>query len=737
MSLEKKILNFLKGPKKGETYELKAGLVSQYKHERKDAIQRVIQAMTVGKDVSSLFPDVLKNIATYDLEQKKLVYLYMMNYAKTHPELCILAVNTFVQDTEDTNPLVRALAIRTMGCIRVDKMVDYMEIPLRRTLLDDNPYVRKTAAICVAKLFDLNSEMCVEFGFLDDLKKLLMDSNPMVVANALSALYEIRDMNRDPNLEVLAIDQQLIKTLMACLNECTEWGRITILGCLADYSTDDLEEALHIIERCIPQLQHVNPSVVLSSIKVVIHHLDSLPNQATRSSFLRKLSAPLVSLVSLSIPEAQYVGLKNIRIILEKYPQVLTKEVRVFFIKYSDPLYLKLEKLEIVIRLANEANSALLLSELKEYAMEIEAALVAKSIQAIGAVAIKLSTCVIQASNLLISLIEQRGGELVINEAVGVLTQILRRYPGKNDLITLIVPVISNHIDELTDSHALAGYVWLLGEYPKYFTGLQEKLQELVDGFLEHESLLQLNILTSVVKINLVLSLPGCSQLLQTVLERATKDCENADVRDKAYIYWRLLSTSSSEAQKQIIASKLPPIKTTISSFNPLVLDALIQELSTLSSVYHKPASTFIDPDAYVAQDHQSSSRRHGRKSDLADLTSKAKEEIINNARNENLLDLDDDDQTSTTNQEGANSLLDELNDLFNVPASNDGVVSSSDEPQVKSSTNDILNLFGNPTPRQGNHVVEDFRNLSLDTEGTQSQPAKKASASNDLLDLF
>ena len=45
---------------KSETFELKNGLVSQYKHERKDAIQRVIQAMTVGKDVSSLFPDVLK-----------------------------------------------------------------------------------------------------------------------------------------------------------------------------------------------------------------------------------------------------------------------------------------------------------------------------------------------------------------------------------------------------------------------------------------------------------------------------------------------------------------------------------------------------------------------------------------------------------------------------------------------------------------------------------------------------
>ncbi len=39
-------------------------------------------SMTLGKDVSALFPDVLKNIATGDLDQKKLVYLYLMYGAK-------------------------------------------------------------------------------------------------------------------------------------------------------------------------------------------------------------------------------------------------------------------------------------------------------------------------------------------------------------------------------------------------------------------------------------------------------------------------------------------------------------------------------------------------------------------------------------------------------------------------------------------------------------------------------
>jgi hypothetical protein len=51
--------------------------------------------MSNGKDVSSLFMDVLKNITTPSLQLKKLIYLYVMSYAKYHPDLAILGVNTF------------------------------------------------------------------------------------------------------------------------------------------------------------------------------------------------------------------------------------------------------------------------------------------------------------------------------------------------------------------------------------------------------------------------------------------------------------------------------------------------------------------------------------------------------------------------------------------------------------------------------------------------------------------
>ena len=125
-----------------------------------DAVKKVIASMTVGKDVSMLFTDVLNCVQTGNIELKKLVYLYLINYAKSQPELTLLAVNTFVKDASDPNPLIRALAVRTMGCIRVDRTItEYLCEPLGRALRDDDPYVCKTAAICVAKLYDIAPEL--------------------------------------------------------------------------------------------------------------------------------------------------------------------------------------------------------------------------------------------------------------------------------------------------------------------------------------------------------------------------------------------------------------------------------------------------------------------------------------------------------------------------------------------------------------------------------------------------
>lgn len=86
----------------------------------------------------------------------------------------------FIKDVEDHNPLIRALAIRTMGYIQVEKIVDVLIDPLRHCLRDRDPYVRKTAATCVAKLYMYDKVLVESEHFVDMLRDLLGDPNPTV-----------------------------------------------------------------------------------------------------------------------------------------------------------------------------------------------------------------------------------------------------------------------------------------------------------------------------------------------------------------------------------------------------------------------------------------------------------------------------------------------------------------------------------------------------------------------------
>lgn len=177
-----------------------------------------------------------------------------------------------------------------MGCIRVDKIVDYMDDPLRKTLNDESPYVRKTAAICVAKLFDLNPELCLENGFLEKLQEMIGDPNPMVVANCVTALSEINETA--PQTNALVITPNTLRKMLMALNECTEWGRVAVLTSLADYKTNDSTEVESICERVSPQFQHANPSVVLAAIKCVFLHYKTLEPQLS-NMYLKKMGPPL------------------------------------------------------------------------------------------------------------------------------------------------------------------------------------------------------------------------------------------------------------------------------------------------------------------------------------------------------------------------------------------------------------------------------------------------------------
>ena len=83
-------------------------------------------------------------------------------------------------------------------------------------------------------------------------------------------------------------------------------------------------------------------------------------------SALNKMAHALLSLISTDCAELRYVALRSIRLIVQKVPNLLSQNNQVFFCKYNDPYYVKMEKLELLISLATSRHLERILSEFKE-----------------------------------------------------------------------------------------------------------------------------------------------------------------------------------------------------------------------------------------------------------------------------------------------------------------------------------------------------------------------------------
>ena len=93
-------------------------------------------------------------------------------------------------------------------------------------------------------------------------------------------------------------------------------------------------------------------------------------------------------------------------------------------------------------------------------------------------------------------------------------------------------------------------------------------------------------------------------------------------MRDRGFIYWRLLSTDPAAAREVVLADK-PLISEETDLLEPSLLDELVCHIASLASVYHKPPSAFVEgrglgssrralPTRSASQDILESSPSHG-----------------------------------------------------------------------------------------------------------------------------
>jgi AP-4 complex subunit beta-1 len=109
---------------------LKAVSLDKDPNKRRDVIKKVIAYMTLGIDVSRLYPEMVKASMTEDVVMKKMIYLYLINYAEQNQELAILAINAFLMDCKQPNHKIRGLALRSLCSLRFDGVIEYMQAPI-------------------------------------------------------------------------------------------------------------------------------------------------------------------------------------------------------------------------------------------------------------------------------------------------------------------------------------------------------------------------------------------------------------------------------------------------------------------------------------------------------------------------------------------------------------------------------------------------------------------------------
>ncbi|KAL9112967.1 MAG: hypothetical protein Q9227_002832 [Pyrenula ochraceoflavens] len=97
-----------------------------------------------------------------------------------------------------------------------------MQIPsleIKKMYADADPYVRKTAAFCVAKTYDHDRRLVESSDLIDKLNKMLSDNNSTVVASALAALMDIWERSESIKL---TIDHASASKIVSIMGDCSE-----------------------------------------------------------------------------------------------------------------------------------------------------------------------------------------------------------------------------------------------------------------------------------------------------------------------------------------------------------------------------------------------------------------------------------------------------------------------------------------------------------------------------------
>ncbi|CAE7219719.1 unnamed protein product [Rhizoctonia solani] len=512
--------------------QISTQLASNSDRDKLDAMKRLIALVSKGRNVSEFFAQVVLNVASPNLEIRKLVYIYLIRHAASEPDLTLLSINTFQKDLADPNPLIRAMALRVLSAIGVPMTGNVVAMGIKKCATDPSPYVRKAAALAIPKCYAL--DISLHGTLLSTLNLLLRNHSPLSVG-AVARAFSILCPHK---LELL---HPHYRRLCKVLVDADEWGQVELLDLLGRYartmlsrpveglkelvgknaevelldllgryaramlsrpveglkelvgksaeSTDDVEKFLDdappisfealdpdllLLLKSSENLLHSrNPAVVLSVARIYWY--------IAPSSYRPKIVAPLLRLLHVS-PEVERVVVENLGIIAQEQPSLLKSYISRFFVRSSDPSSTKIAKLRILLALVDASNVGLILNECKDYVYDEDERFGRAAADAIGRCARVVPDASGQCVAALLGLSDS-GDDTATTASVLSLRTLLQTQ--SDNTIVEVVRTLARRVEVIKHPEARACVVWLIGQYAGNLTGSASRSPFAIEGIAE------------------------------------------------------------------------------------------------------------------------------------------------------------------------------------------------------------------------------------------------------------
>ena len=479
------------------------------------------QMMYRSKPCLPYFSSVVKNVASPNVEIKKLVYIYLLQYAESEPDLALLSINTIQKSLTDQNSQIRAMALRVMSGIRVPVISQIVSLAIKRGCGDMSPHVRKAAALAIPKCYKLDPNTLPQL--LDYLSTLLGDKQYYVVGSAITAFLEVCP-------ERIDLMHQHYRALIRKLVDMDEWGQLALIRLMTVYARkcfprrfakskqndsqgfyeDDADEQdietskeeVQILDpdlelflnACKPLLRSRNSAVVVAVVRAFLH--------LGTPTYLHAAIGPLVALLR-SGQDLQQIVLYNIVSVCIVHPASFVPYTSHFFVRASDTpevWQLKIEILTLVFPHSDLQSKGLILNELEHFTKTSRNDLVRESVRAIGRCAQNDSRTSKRCLNLLLRQTSSEDGNLVA-EALTVVRHLIQQDPTSH---VMTVVRLAKNLDTMTNPEARASIIWLVGE----FAGIEgddnvapDVLRILAQGFADESEPAKLQIILLAAKV--------------------------------------------------------------------------------------------------------------------------------------------------------------------------------------------------------------------------------------------